>query len=114
MTVGVCGLAFFTGLRGGRVLYGKGMGFKGVEENTYGNLKADAALSFAVGGAAGGFVGTDVSYGDGNWLRAMVGIEETCAASTASMIAGTSTGLGFTVIQVGENVVYPKNKCWVD
>ena len=40
------------------------------------NLKADGALSLAIGGATGAFVGTDVSFGDSNWLRPIVGIEE--------------------------------------
>ena len=113
-TVGACGLAFFTGLRGGRLVYGRALGFRGVEENGYCNLKADAALSIAVGGACGTFVGTDVSYGSANWLSSLVGVEETCAATTASMLAGSSTALGFTVVQMGENVAYPRNKCWLD
>ena len=33
------------------------------------NLVYDAQLSLAIGGATGAFVGTDVSYGDANWLR---------------------------------------------
>lgn len=110
---GMCGTAaFFGGLRAGRAVYGKI--FDGVDEATYANLKADAALSVAVGGAAGCFVGTDVSYGAANWLRPIVGVEETTASMTASVLAGSSTSLGFCVVQMGENALYPKNKCWVD
>jgi hypothetical protein len=111
-TTGVCTLAFFTGLRLGRGAYGKV--FDGVEEATYANIKADAALSVAVGGAAGCFVGTDISYLDANWLRPLVGIEETVSPSMSAILAGTSTALGFTAVQMGENLVYPPNKCWVD
>jgi hypothetical protein len=112
LTAGCGTLAFFSGLRIFRAIYSPI--FSGVEEATYANLKADAALSVAVGGAAGCFVGTDVSYAGANWLRPLVGVEETCASTTASVLAGSSTALGFTVVQMAENVVYPKNKCWVD
>ena len=112
LTAGCGTLAFFTGLRIGRAIYSPI--FSGVKEANYANLKADAALSVAVGGAAGCFVGTDVSYAGANWLRPLVGVEETCASTTASVLAGSSTALGFTVVQMAENVAYPKNKCWVD
>ena len=112
LTAGAGTLAFFSGLRLGRLIYSPI--FAGVEEANYANLKADAALSVAVGGAAGCFVGTDVSYAGANWLRPLLGVEETCASTTASVLAGSSTALGFSVVQMGENVVYPKNKCWVD
>eukprot|EP00562_Extubocellulus_spinifer_P008805 CAMPEP_0178494262 /NCGR_PEP_ID=MMETSP0696-20121128/12924_1 /TAXON_ID=265572 /ORGANISM="Extubocellulus spinifer, Strain CCMP396" /LENGTH=341 /DNA_ID=CAMNT_0020122335 /DNA_START=79 /DNA_END=1104 /DNA_ORIENTATION=+ len=112
LTAGCGTLAFFSGLRIFRAIYAPI--FSGVEEATYANLKADAALSAAVGGAAGCFVGTDVSYAAANWLRPLVGVEETTAAVTASVLAGSSTALGFTVVQMGENAIYPKNKCWVD
>lgn len=105
-------MAFFTGLRLGRMFYGSML--EGVEESSYANLKADAALSVAVGGAAGAFLGTDVSYEAANWLRPLVGIEESASAITGSMIAGSSTALGFSVIQMGENLAYSKDKCWVD
>lgn len=112
LTTGCGTLAFFSGLRLFRAVYSPI--FAGVEEANYANLKADAALGFAVGGAAGCFVGTDVSYAAANWLRPLVGVEETVSSTTASILAGSSTALGFTVIQMGENIVYPKNKCWVD
>lgn len=111
-TTGVCGMAFFTGLRLGRQVYGPI--FAGVDTPNYANLKADAALSVAVGGAAGCFVGTDVSYAGANWLRPVVGVEEFHAATTASVLAGSSTVLGFAGVQSAENMIYPKDKCWVD
>jgi hypothetical protein len=111
-TGGVAVLAFFTGLRLTRIMYGNVMA--GVETPTYANLKADAALSVAVGGAAGCFLGTDITYEAANWLRPVVGIEETASALASSVLAGSSTALGFFVVQMGENAVYPKDKCWVD
>lgn len=111
-TGGVAVFAFFTGLRLGRLVYAPI--FRGVEEASYGNLKADAALSVAVGGAAGCFLGTDVSYQAANWMAPVIGIQESYSAATASCLAGTSTLLGFSVVQTAENLVYPKDKCWVD
>ena len=96
----------------GRLAYGKI--FKGVDEPTYANLKADAALSVAVGGAAGCFLGTDISYAAANWMAPAIGIPSTATPLMASTLAGTSTLLGFTVVQTGENLIYTKDKCWVD
>eukprot|EP01051_Picozoa_sp_SAG22_P012210 SAG22_NODE_1248_length_5014_cov_9.812004_3_plen_84_part_00 len=57
----------------------------GLPKLDYDNLKADAQLSVAIGGATGCFVGTDVSYADpsnaygatdSNWLRPIIGIED--------------------------------------
>jgi hypothetical protein len=114
LTGGAAVLAFYGGLRMGRLVYGKVLKMEGVEEANYANLKADAGLSVAVGGAAGCFLGTDLSYGAANWMGGAIGIQESASAVTASMLAGTSTGLGFTAVQMGQNVIYPKDKCWVD
>lgn len=111
-TGGVATLAFFTGLRLARLAYSPI--FEGVEEATYANLKADAALSVAVGGAAGCFLGTDVSYGAANYMGSAIGIQDTFSPALASAVAGTSTMIGFGVVQTGENLVYAKDKCWVD
>jgi len=48
-----------------------------IEGNNYKNLKNDASLSLAIGGASSAFVGTDVAYlnGEGNFLRPLVGVE---------------------------------------
>lgn len=80
-------MAFFSGLRLARLAYAPI--FEGVEEATYANLKADAALSVAVGGAAGCFLGTDVSYGAANYMGGIIGIQETFSAPLASAVAGT-------------------------
>jgi len=111
-TGGAAVLAFFGGLRMGRKVYGKM--FDSIESSNYVNLKNDAALSVAIGGAAGAFLGTDLSYGATNWLGNVVGIPETVPAITASCLAGSSTALGFSVVQMGQNSVYKNGKCWLD
>ena len=113
-TVVVTGLSFYTGLRVGRGLYASTLGLHGVEEASYGNLKADAMLSVAIGGACGGFVGTDVSFGASNWLRPVVGIEDSYSLLMGTCTAGLSTSLGFTAFQTVENVVVSPGKNWVD
>ena len=87
---------------------------EGVEENNYNNLKNDAALSLSIGAATACFVGTDVSYGDGNWLRPVVGIEDSFSTPLGMCLAGSSTALGFLALQTGQNIVVPKGKNWVD
>jgi hypothetical protein len=75
---------------------------------------ADAQLSVAIGGATGAFVGTDVSYGDANWLRGLVGVEDTDADLLGMAKAGSSTVLGFSTLQMMQNMTVPRRKNWVD
>jgi hypothetical protein len=98
-----CGTMFYTGLRMGRYFFSPVL--TGIPACDYNNLRADAQLSVAIGGATACFVGTDVSYGDGNWLRPLVGIEEEFATMHGCVLAGTSTALGFTAVQIAENIV---------
>lgn len=107
----VCTLAFFFGLRFGRVLYSRFL--HGVEVPNYSNLKADIGLSVAIGGAGAFFVGTDVSFAD-NWLRPLVGVEASASPLVGSVLAGTSTALGFTAVQMAQNVTVPAGKAWLD
>lgn len=59
-----CGVAFYTGLRAGRVV------MPWMPDGDYRNLKNDASLSAAIGGATAVFVGTDTAYNpDQNWLK---------------------------------------------
>jgi len=115
-TVAGCGFMFFVGLRVARHLYAGFM--PAVAPPMYDNLRADAALSLSIGGATGCFVGTDVSFVhngiDQNWLRSVVGIEEGTSDLVGMATAGTSTALGFTALQMGQNVVYPAGRNWVD
>jgi hypothetical protein len=112
-----CGMAFYTGLRLFRALYSPSL--SGVAPASYANLKADALLSFAVGGGTGAFVGTDVSFvgADGvdtNWLRPALGVEEGFSPLKGACVAGTATASGFTVAQSALNVTLPPGKNWVD
>ena len=91
----------------------------GIEEANYANLKADAALSLAIGGATGCFVGTDVSFVtpagvDQNWLRPIVGVEDGVSDLSGMISAGTSTSLGFMGLQTVQNGVVPAGKNWLD
>jgi hypothetical protein len=107
-----CGTAFFAGLRLGRSLYSSSL--EGIAAPSYSNLKGDVGLSAAIGGAAGCFVGTDVSFADANWLKPTVGIEATVPPVDSCVIAGTSTSIGFVAVQTAENLLLRKGKNWVD
>ena len=115
-TMAGCGVMFFVGLRVARHLYSGFM--SAVAAPAYDNLKADAALSISIGGATACFVGTDVSFVangvDQNWLRGIVGIEDGVSDLVGCATAGSSTAIGFTVVQMGQNVVYPAGRNWVD
>lgn len=112
-TWGVCGLAFFGGLRLSRIIYSPIMN---IEPNNYKNLKNDASLSLAIGGGTAAFVGTDVAYlnGEGNFLRPIVGIEEGVSDLQGCVTAGCSTALGFAVAQTSENLIWSQGKLWTD
>ena len=102
-TMACCGTMFYTGLRVGRYFLSPVL--TGIPACDYNNLRADAQLSVAIGGATACFVGTDVSYGDGNWLRPLVGVEDSFGTIHGCVLAGTSTALGFTTVQIAENIV---------
>lgn len=108
-----CGFAFFGGLRLARAIYPH-MGLTRVEQPSYSNLKSDATLSLSIGGATGAFVGTDVTFGDQNWLRPVVGIEDSAGTLTGMATAGGSTALGFAAFQGLQNVSFLRGKSWVD
>lgn len=106
-----CGAAFYGGLRVGRTL----LPLSYIEKPTYANSCTDAALSVAIGGATGAFVGTDTAYlPEQNWLIGVVGIADGTPDLAGAAIAGSSTSLGFCAVQSGLNVVYPTGKCWND
>lgn len=108
-----CGAAFFGGLRLARIVYPR-LGLTRVEQPSYSNLKADATLSLSIGGATGAFVGTDVSFGDQNLLRPIVGIEDGASTLAGMATAGGSTALGFATFQGLQNVSFHRGKSWVD
>jgi len=108
-----CATAFYGGLRLGRTLLSGPLRY--VEEPTYDNSKTDMALSSAIGGATGFFVGTDAAYlPDQNFLIDVVGIKDGTSDLTGCAIAGASTSLGFLTAQSALNVIYPKGRCWND
>lgn len=111
-TGAVCGATFFGGLRLARSVYPT-LGLNHIEAPTYRNLRDDAALSVAIGGATGMFVGTDVSMVD-NTLRGFVGIEDGTATLTGMAIAGKSTAVGFLGVQAGMNAFLPAGRNWLD
>lgn len=107
----VCGTAFYAGLRIGRTL----LPLSYVEKPTYENSQTDVALSTAIGGATGFFVGTDAVYlPEQNWLLPAVGIVEGTPDVVGCALAGTSTSLGFLSTQSFLNTVFPHGKSWND
>lgn len=86
-----------------------------MEGTTYDNLKNDASLSAAIGGATAFFVGTDVAYKPTeNFLIDQLGIQDSATDIEGCVTAGTSTAVGFLAAQTVENIIYPKNTCWLD
>jgi hypothetical protein len=108
----VCGSMFYVGLRLGRSIYQPIM--PALPGPDYGNLRSDAQLSIAVGGATGCFVGTDTSYGAENWMTGLLGVGDDDAILTGMIKAGSSTALGFTAVQLVQNVTVPHGTCWLD
>lgn len=111
-TGAITGACFMVGLRVGRMVYSSFM--PAIVPGTGANMVNDAQLSVAIGGGTACFVGTDVSFGDANWLRPIVGVEETTPDLLGCVKAGTSTFLGFGVVQTAENVLIPAKSCWTD
>lgn len=111
-TGAVCAATFFGGLRLFRSVYPK-LGMRSIEGPTYRNLRDDAALSLAIGGATGTFVGTDISMAD-NTLRGFVGIEEAYSTIQGMAVAGKSTAAGFIVVQAAMNAGLPAGRNWLD
>jgi len=108
-----CGVAFYTGLRVARTVLSARLPH--IAPPTYENSQTDAALSVAIGGATGCFVGTDAAYlPEQNFLLGAVGILDTTPDVTGCLLAGTSTSLGFCAAQSTLNMVYPAGKCWND
>jgi len=108
-----CGAAFYVGLRAARTILSGPL--QHIEEPTYENGKSDIALSAAIGGATGFFVGTDAAYlPEQNFLISAVGIQDGTPDLVGCAIAGTSTSLGFLSAQSAMNILYPTGKCWND
>jgi len=111
-TGAITGACFMVGLRLGRTIYGGFM--PAIAAGTSENLVADAQLSVAIGGGTGCFVGTDAGSLDGNWMRPVLGIEESTPDLLGCVKAGSSTLIGFGVVQTVENLAIPAGNCWTD
>jgi hypothetical protein len=92
----VCAITFFLAIRVFRLIYSKI--FESVGENNYINLKKDAQLSIAIGGAAACFVATDPLLPGkiyfsiiGNFLKVPFGVTPDMSPLTAMVTAGSST-----------------------
>lgn len=86
-----------------------------VQGNNYSNLKTDASLSLAIGGAGGGFVGTDAAYlPDQNFLKDVVGIVSNDTTVIACTKAGAATSIGFVAAQTSQNLIHSAGKNWTD
>jgi uncharacterized membrane protein YfcA len=113
ITTIACAASFFAGLRLARKVY-PNLGLR-VAPNNYSNLKTDTSLSFSIGAACGGFVGTDAVYlPEQNFLKEIVGIEGADPTLTQMKKAGSATSIGFAVAQTGQNLTYAPKKNWVD
>jgi hypothetical protein len=111
-TGAICGAAFYTGLRLGRSFYGGALGLKAIAPPSYTNLKADAWLSMAVGGASACFVSTDFGLA-GNGIKDVFGVRPDDSAFIGMVRAGGSTAAGFAALQTLQNIL-PENKNWLD
>ena len=106
-------IAFFTGLRFGRKVYSTVLY---VAKGNDKNFKDDVMLSAAIGGAAGGFVGTDTAYlgAAGNPLKEIVGITGQEHEIVQMIKAGQSTSIGFIGVQTAQNLSNSKGQNWTD
>lgn len=106
-------IAFFSGLRIGRAVYSPVLYVAKASDK---NFKDDVMLSAAIGGAAGGFVGTDTAYLNavGNPLKEIVGITGQEHEIVQMIKAGQSTSIGFLGVQTAQNLSNSKGQNWTD
>jgi len=90
--------AFCSGLRIGRRTY-TGLG---IEKAHSRNFHEDAGLSLAIGGAAGMFVGTDITILK-NPFDTFVGVYPDMTPLQGCIKAGTSTAVGFALVHSIQN-----------
>lgn len=111
--VGVgCGSAFLLGLRGMRATLGGTL--SAIEPRTASNLNDDAALSVAIGGATGTFVGVVVDFADNPFLGTSIAILATASTASGCLSSAKATCLGFGVTQTVQNLVFPRGANWID
>ena len=105
-----CGSAFFVGLRAGRIV----LPFPAVEGGTMANLKDDFALSVAIGGATGTFVGVVTDFADNPFIGTPIAILATASTLSGCFSSSQATILGFTAVQTVQNLFFPKGSNWID
>ena len=109
-----CGSAFFAGLRLGRTVLGSSGLFSYVEPPNLANLKDDAALSVAIAGATGTFVGVVVDFPDNPFIGTSIGILATASTASGCFSSSQATILGFGATQTAQNLLFPKGSNWID
>lgn len=107
-----CGSAFFVGLRAGRT--GLSSFLPAVEGPTTANLKDDAALSTAIAGATGTFVGVVVDFSDNPFIGSSIAILATASTASGCFSSAKATVLGFSTVQTLQNLVTPRGINWID
>lgn len=91
-----------------------GLTVRTLQRGNYENLKADAQLSVAIGGATACFVGTDVSYGDANWLRPIIGVEDGMVLITSVSVSSVCPSHKFSSVRArGETIAIITCFCMV-
>lgn len=95
-----CASCFYFGLRIGRYVYGPH--FAALPLASRDNIYDDFRLSLGIGGAAGLFVGTDVSFVH-NPFKEYIGVFPDTAPLEGMQRAGLSTALGFMAMQTVQN-----------
>ena len=104
-----CALAFFGGLRAGRVV------FPWMPDGTTTNSWQDVGLAMSIGGATGAFVSTDAAFvTDPTYPSTAPTILASDAVSTQCIKAGTSTFVGFGAVGVTQNVLCSPGGHWMD
>jgi len=93
-----CTLLFLIGLRIGRRTF-SGLGIEGPKQR---NFSEDAGLAFAIGGAGGMFVGTDITIPK-NCMDSFIGVYPDMTPIQGCIKAGTSTAVGFSLFHTIQN-----------
>ena len=110
----VCGFSFYLGLRIYRRLFSLSIfnSLIAIDNANKQNAKYDRQLSLSIGGATGAFVATDPAL-LGNPAQYLV-INNNTISKDSIIIAGTSTGIGFSSIQSIQNLLVRRNRSWLD
>ena len=117
-TGAACGSAFFVGLRLLRATFSlvAPATFSAIGAPSAENLKDDAALSVAIAGATGTFVGVVVDFPDNPFLLSgsSIAILATASAASGCLSSAKATCLGFAAVQTAQNCLSPRGENWID